>query len=119
MIVEFPNPNCIALGFERDAIWAARPEALDTRGSFSTFSFAALRGTVRIKGVGFWDEIHGQTDVTPNQDRATSDAAVPGPLFAGLIGCDDVRRHAQLRFVRGGRVRLGMRLRMRLSGCRR
>src|SRR5437899_10781720 len=29
-------------------------------------SFTTLRGNVRIKGVGFWDEIHGQSGVAPN-----------------------------------------------------
>jgi hypothetical protein len=66
MIVEFPNPNCIASGFKRDRMRAARREVLDACGSFSTSSFTTLRGNVRIKGVGFWDEIHGQTGVAPN-----------------------------------------------------
>ena len=66
MIVEFPNPNCVASGFKRDRMRAARREVLDACGSFSTSSFTTLRGNVRIKGVGFWDEIHGQTGVAPN-----------------------------------------------------
>jgi hypothetical protein len=65
MIVEFPNPNCVASGFKRDRMRAARREILDACGSFSTSSFTTLRGNVGIKGVGFWDEIHGQT-VAPN-----------------------------------------------------
>jgi hypothetical protein len=66
MIVEFPNPNCVASGFKRDRMRAARRELLAACGSFSTSSFTTLRGNVRIKGVGFWDEIHGQTRVAPN-----------------------------------------------------
>jgi hypothetical protein len=66
MIVEFPNPACVASGFKRDRMRAARREVLDACGSFSTSSFTALHGNVRIKGVGFWDEIHGQTGVAPN-----------------------------------------------------
>jgi hypothetical protein len=66
MIVEFPNPACVASGFKRDRMRAARREVLGACGSFSTSSFTALRGNVRIKGVGFWDEIHGQTGVAPN-----------------------------------------------------
>jgi hypothetical protein len=66
MIVEFPNPRCVASGFKRDRMRAARREVLDACGSFSTSSFTTLRGNVRIKGVGFWDEIHGQTGVAPN-----------------------------------------------------
>jgi hypothetical protein len=63
---EFPNPNCVASGFKRDRMRAARREVLDACGSFSTSSFTALHGNVRIKGVGFWDEIHGQTSVARN-----------------------------------------------------
>jgi hypothetical protein len=66
MIVEFPNPNCVASGFKRDRMRAARREVLDACGPLSTSSFTTLRGNVRIKGVGFWDEIHGQTGVAPN-----------------------------------------------------
>ncbi len=66
MIVEFPNPRCVASSFKRDRMAAARREVLDACGSFSTSSFTTLRGNVRIKGVGFWDEIHGQTGVAPN-----------------------------------------------------
>jgi len=39
---------------------------VDACGSLSTSWFTKLRGNVRIKGVGFWDEIHGQTGVAPN-----------------------------------------------------
>jgi hypothetical protein len=66
MIVEFPNTNCVASGFKRDRMRAGRREVVDACGSFSTSSFTTLRGNVRIKGVGFWDEIHGQTGVAPN-----------------------------------------------------
>jgi hypothetical protein len=66
LIVEFPNPNCVASGFKRDRMRAARREVLDACGSLSTSSFTMLHGNVRIKGVGFWDEIHGQTGVAPN-----------------------------------------------------
>jgi hypothetical protein len=66
MIVKFPNPACVASGFKRDRMRAARREVLDACGSLSTSSFTTLTGNVRIKGVGFWDEIHGQTGVAPN-----------------------------------------------------
>jgi hypothetical protein len=39
---------------------------LTNYGSLSTSSFTKLKGNVTIKGVGFWDEIHGQTGVAPN-----------------------------------------------------
>jgi hypothetical protein len=44
----------------------ARDQMLDNCGSISSSSFTELRGRVRIRGVGFWDEIHGQTGVAPN-----------------------------------------------------
>jgi hypothetical protein len=77
MIVEFPIPACVAFGFKRDRMRAARREALDACGSFSTSSFTALQGNVRIKVKGTETPIRLMTcifrvtcDVTPRRERA-------------------------------------------------
>ena len=44
----------------------ARSAMLDACGPISSSSFTDLKGKVIIEGVGFWDEIHGQTGVAPN-----------------------------------------------------
>lgn len=66
MIVEFPDPHCVASAFKRPAIAAARAALLSNCGAISSSSFTNLTGTVDVSGVGFWDEIHGQTGVAPN-----------------------------------------------------
>jgi hypothetical protein len=66
MIVEFPNPACVDSRFKRAGIRRARSSMLDACGPISSSSFTDLRGKVVISGVGFWDELHGQTGVAPN-----------------------------------------------------
>lgn len=66
MIVEFPNPGCVDSRFKRSEMRHARASMLDACGSISSSSFTDLKGKVVIRGVGFWDELHGQTGVAPN-----------------------------------------------------
>jgi hypothetical protein len=66
MIVEFPRPICVDSTFKRAEIARASRGMLRACGSISSSDFTQLRGHVVIKGVGFWDEIHGQTGVAPN-----------------------------------------------------
>ena len=66
MIVEFPHPRCVDSRFKRTQIARARRAMLGACGSIPSSDFTQLRGHVVIKGVGFWDEIHGQTGVAPN-----------------------------------------------------
>jgi hypothetical protein len=66
MIVEFPDPKCVASPFKRDHIAHARQAMLNNCGSISSGSFTDLSGNVIIRGVGFWDEDHGQKGVAPN-----------------------------------------------------
>ncbi len=66
MIVEFPNPACVDSRFKRAEIRGARSAMLDACGPISSSSFTDLKGKVVIEGVGFWDEVHGQTGVAPN-----------------------------------------------------
>ena len=66
MIVEFPDPRCVDSAFHRRQIRHARDQMLNNCGPISSSSFTDLKGRVSIRGVGFWDEIHGQTGVAPN-----------------------------------------------------
>jgi hypothetical protein len=66
MITEFPDPACVDSRFKRAEIRRARSAMLDACGPISSSSFTDLRGKVMVSGVGFWDEIHGQTGVAPN-----------------------------------------------------
>jgi hypothetical protein len=67
MIIEFPDVTCngARTSPKRAAMRHARTQFENLCGSVST-SFVDLRGRVRVTGVGFWDEIHGQTGVAPN-----------------------------------------------------
>jgi hypothetical protein len=66
MIVEFPKRSCVEKPFKRHEIVRARRRFLNNCGSISSSSWTRLKGSVRIKGVGFWDAVHGQTGVAPN-----------------------------------------------------
>ncbi len=66
MIVEFPDPRCVDSPFHRRQISHSRGQMLNNCGPISSSSFTDLNGHVTIRGVGFWDEIHGQTGVAPN-----------------------------------------------------
>jgi len=65
MIAEIPKPSCVAAGSPfAPGITNARSE-LDARFTAST-SFTAANVPVVVKGVGFFDVMHGQTGVAPN-----------------------------------------------------
>ena len=65
MIVEFPNPACVRSAFKRRQMKAARASFVNKCGAPSSSSWHYLKGLVTITGVGFWDEIHGQTGSLP------------------------------------------------------
>jgi hypothetical protein len=67
MIVEFPYTRCNGArsSSKRAAMQKARHRFQSLCGSVGS-SFVDLRGKVTVTGVGFWDEIHGQTGVAPN-----------------------------------------------------
>ena len=67
MIVEFPHASCTR-GASRQArakMRRARSLLVGACGS-PTSSFTSLSGKATISGVGFFDELHGQTGVAPN-----------------------------------------------------
>lgn len=68
MIAELPSSSCNA-----GATPKARLEMANARTAFTAScgaapsgSFRKLNGTARVTGVGFFDQIHGQTGVAPN-----------------------------------------------------
>ena len=65
MIVEIPSPNCVGAGSPfGPGISSARSE-FDARYT-ATGSFQTANIPVAVRGVGFFDFLHGQTGVAPN-----------------------------------------------------
>ena len=67
MIVEFVDPACTEVQNDqlRGEMTAARQQLQEMCGGIKT-KFTACPITVEIRGVGFFDFIHGQTGVAPN-----------------------------------------------------
>jgi hypothetical protein len=67
LIAEFPSASCTggATRKARTKMRRARSALVAACGSPSR-SFTKLHGTATISGVGFFDQIHGQTGVAPN-----------------------------------------------------
>jgi hypothetical protein len=67
MIAEFPHRLCngVRTSHKRAAMKRARNAFTNACGSVGT-SWVDLKGKAILSGVGFWDEIHGQTGVAPN-----------------------------------------------------
>ncbi len=68
MIVEFPTVACSS-----GATQGAKTRMKNTRNAFmaacgspSASSFTTLKGKATIRGIGFFDFLHGQTGVAPN-----------------------------------------------------
>jgi hypothetical protein len=64
MITEIPDPACAAGSLFLTSIQSARGE-FDAKFT-ATGSFKATSVPVRVRGVGFFDFLHGQTGVAPN-----------------------------------------------------
>jgi hypothetical protein len=65
MIVELPASNCVGAGSPFGPGIARARSQFDARFTATT-SMKTTSTPVTIKGVGFWDFIHGQTGVAPN-----------------------------------------------------
>ncbi len=65
MIVEIPSPNCVGSGSPFTAGIANARSEFDARFKPTT-SFKTANVPVQVKGVGFFDFLHGQTGVAPN-----------------------------------------------------
>jgi hypothetical protein len=68
MITEFPDTTCkgAASSKKKHAMKQAREDLLAACPPISHSSFTKLKGSATLTGVGFWDEIHGQSGVAPN-----------------------------------------------------
>ncbi len=65
MIIELPATNCVGAGSPFGPGIARARNQFDARFTATT-SFKTTSTPVTIKGIGFWDYIHGQTGVAPN-----------------------------------------------------
>jgi hypothetical protein len=68
LIAEFPDTACkgVAGSFKKAQIAAARTALLNDCGPISSSEFTKLTGKATLTGVGFFDEMHGQTGIAPN-----------------------------------------------------
>jgi hypothetical protein len=66
MIAEIPSPSCVSTkSLWKPQIRRAR-RSVTSRYIITHDSWTHIRRYVTIKGLGFFDEIHGQTGVAPN-----------------------------------------------------
>ncbi len=65
MIIELPASNCVGAGSPFGPGISHARSQFDARFTATT-SFKTTSTAVTIKGVGFWDFLHGQTGVAPN-----------------------------------------------------
>lgn len=65
MIIEIPSPNCVGAGSPFGPGIANARRQFDARFTATT-SFKTTSTPVTVKGIGFWDYLHGQTGVAPN-----------------------------------------------------
>jgi hypothetical protein len=86
MIIEIPSPNCVGSGPFVSGIRNARAQ-FDAKLT-ATSSFKTVTAPVTIKGVGFWDFLHGQTGVAPNgiEVHPVLNIAFTGPITADEPG---------------------------------
>lgn len=115
MIVELPNINCVGSGSPfRSGISNARAQ-FDAKLT-ATSSFKTVSAPVTIRGVGFWDFLHGQTGVAPNgiEVHPVLNVAFTGPITMndpGTIAVKETREPVALPADMvedddGGRVRV-------------
>jgi hypothetical protein len=65
MIIELPASNCVGVGSPFGPGISRARQQFDARFTATT-SMKTTSTAVTVKGVGFWDFIHGQTGVAPN-----------------------------------------------------
>jgi hypothetical protein len=65
MITEIPSPSCVGTGSPFAAAISSARAKFDAQ-LHATTSFQTANVPVQIKGVGFFDFLHGQTGVAPN-----------------------------------------------------
>jgi hypothetical protein len=65
MIVEIPSPNCVGSGSPFASRISNARAQFDAKLT-ATSTFKSVTAPVTIRGIGFWDFLHGQTGVAPN-----------------------------------------------------
>jgi hypothetical protein len=65
MIIELPASNCVGVGSPFGTGISRARQQFDARFTATT-SMKTTSTAVTVKGVGFWDFLHGQTGVAPN-----------------------------------------------------
>jgi hypothetical protein len=116
MIVEIPAPNCVGAGSPFGPGVANARRQFDARFTATT-TFKTTSTAVTVRGVGFWDFLHGQTGVAPNGieihsvlDITFGASAALAPAVLALPSqdaTDDVRYPADvIRDEDGGRIRV-------------
>jgi hypothetical protein len=87
MIIELPNINCVGGGSPfRTGISNARAQ-FDAKLT-ATSTMKNVTAPVTIRGIGFWDFLHGQTGVAPNgiEVHPVLNIAFTGPITAEMPG---------------------------------
>lgn len=87
MIIELPNINCVGGGSPfRSGISNARAQ-FDAKLT-ATSTMKNVTAPVTIRGIGFWDFLHGQTGVAPNgiEVHPVLNIAFTGPITAEMPG---------------------------------
>ena len=115
IIVEIPSPNCVGSGSPFGSGISNARRQFDAKFTATT-TFKSTTTAVTVRGVGFWDFLHGQTGAAPNGIEIhpvlnisfPSTAAVDeGPVEPSTNPADDVRYPADVvRDEDGGRVRV-------------
>jgi hypothetical protein len=65
IVFEFANPRCVTKRFRREQMGAARRAVLRNCGPLDS-DLTALRGTMRVRGVGYWDRSSSEPGSAPN-----------------------------------------------------
>ncbi|MEA2571216.1 MAG: hypothetical protein QOI24_3217 [Acidobacteriota bacterium] len=65
MIVEIPAPNCVGAGSPFGTRISNARSQFDAKFTATT-SFKSTSTAVTVRGIGFWDFLHGQTGTAPN-----------------------------------------------------
>jgi hypothetical protein len=116
IIVEIPSPNCVGAGSPFGSGIANARRQFDAKFTATT-SFKTTSTAVTLRGIGFWDFLHGQTGAAPNGLEVhpvlnisfTGAASVDDGQELAPAGdpADDIRYPADVvRDEDGGRVRV-------------
>lgn len=65
MIIEIPSPNCVGGGSPWGSRISTARSQFDSRFTATT-SFKTTSTAITVRGIGFWDFLHGQTGALPN-----------------------------------------------------